>query len=459
MRDWWAVAVLLAMAIVAPVPARAQDAAPVQPVAEPRPETDVSPAPGILERLGMTGAFRAGYWSSTRNLDAARHLGAGMLWLKTSRRVSDRVSFLAEGWAALRGPIEEGDATGELREAFVDLKFGRLDVRAGRQIIAWGRADGVNPTDTLSGQDLTLLVPDDVDRRLGTTAVRASYYVGDVSLTGVWLPEFRGHEFALPAPPPGVAFVREDDQWPGDQRAVRVEQTGRAVDWSVSYFHGKDMAPDLGADFAAAGLQARSQRQTPRILVSHHRVRVFGADMTANLGRFGLRAEGAFVATEDSHGSDPFIKNPFVFVVAGTDRTWGGLLNLNVQYLCRYLLDNPEPGLTSTIHQGGGTAADGEFGSIVATQQAILNTQTRRTQHGASFRIAYKWLHETLEAELAAATYGAPQGATVRPKVVYAVTDDWKVIAGAEIFRGETASLFGLLRANSGGYLEARWSF
>ena len=47
----------------------------------------------------------------------------------------------------------------------------------------------------------------------------------------------------------------------------------------------------------------------------------------------------------------------------------------------------------------------------------------------------------------------------VRPKVVYAVTDDWKVLVGAEIFRGETSSLFGLLRPNSTGYLEVRWSF
>jgi hypothetical protein len=30
---------------------------------------------------------------------------------------------------------------------------------------------------------------------------------------------------------------------------------------------------------------------------------------------------------------------------------------------------------------------------------------------------------------------------------------------GAEIFRGETASLFGLLRRNSTGYVELRWSF
>jgi len=354
--------------------------------------------------------------------------------------VSPRVSFLAEGWTALRGPLEAGNATGELREAFVDLRLGRLDLRAGRQIIAWGRADGVNPTDNLSGQDLTLLVPDDVERRLGTTAVRASYYLGDVSLSGVWLPEFRGHEFALPAPPAGITYVREDQQWPADQWAMRAEQTGRTVDWSVSYFRGKDLAPDLGVAGQAGGPLG--------VQLSHHRVRVFGADMAANVGRFGVRAEGAYVGTEDSSGSDPFTKNPFVYLVAGTDRTFGGLLNLNVQYLYRHVLADPIM-----------PASPVDFASVVATQQAILNSQTRRSQHGASLRLSYKWLHDTLEAECAAAGYAGPRGAVVQPKVAYAVTDHWKVLAGAEIFSGETSSLFGLMRRNSTGYAELRWSF
>lgn len=415
MRGW----IVALVALTISVPAAAQDT--------PSPEPDVQQAPKIVELLGLTGAVRAGYWSSTRNLDSESPLGAGMLWLKSSRRVSKRVSFLAEGWTSLQGPFEDGKVTGELREAFVDLRFGKLDVRAGRQIIAWGRADGVNPTDNLSGQDLTLLVPDDADRRLGATAVRASYAIGDVSIGGVWLPEFRGHEFALPAPPPGVVFAREGGQWPGDQWALRVEQTGRAVDWSASYFDGKDLAPDLGFDAAA-----------PRVVLSHHRVRVIGGDMTANLGRFGLRAEGAYVDTEDTQGRDPFTKNPFVFVVAGADRTFGGQLNLNVQYLYRQ------------VRHRSGTSD---------SVQDVLNSQTQAVQHGASFRISYKWLHDTLEAECAAVAYAGPQGGALRPKVVYAVTDSWKVLAGAEILRGQSASLFGLMERNSAGYAELRWSF
>jgi hypothetical protein len=43
--------------------------------------------------------------------------------------------------------------------------------------------------------------------------------------------------------------------------------------------------------------------------------------------------------------------------------------------------------------------------------------------------------------------------------VTYAVTDHWKAVAGAELFRGEAVSAFGLLRRNTGGYVEVRWSF
>ena len=70
-----------------------------------------------------------------------------------------------------------------------------------------------------------------------------------------------------------------------------------------------------------------------------------------------------------------------------------------------------------------------------------------------------KWLRDTLEAESAAAGFFEPSGLTLRPKIVYAASDNWKVIVGAEVFRGESSSLFGLLRQNSAAYFEARWSF
>jgi hypothetical protein len=398
-------------------------------------------APGILERAGITGSVRAGYWSSTRELDSDAHVGSGMIWLKASRPISERVSFLVEGWAAIRGSFDDPRTAVEVREAFIELRVGRLDLRVGRQIFAWGRADGVNPTDNLTGEDLTLLVPEEDDRRLGATAVRGSYYFGDLSVTGLWLPEFRGHRFPLPPPPPGLTLRYDVSRWPGNQWGARVEQTGRAIDWSVSFFRGFDLTPDLGVDEAAASGDAV-------VVASHHRVDVVGADMAANAGRFGFRAEAAFVNTADASRRDPYVKNPFVFVVAGADRTFREYLNLNMQYLLRVVIDHRAPAIGSpTIERD------------VALQQATLSSQQRRVQHGISFRVAYKWLRETLEADCAAASFFAPGGVTLRPRLVYAISDHWRAVAGGELFRGESASLFGLLRANSTAYLEARWSF
>jgi hypothetical protein len=137
-----------------------------------------------------------------------------------------------------------------------------------------------------------------------------------------------------------------------------------------------------------------------------------------------------------------------VFVVVGGDRTFREHLNLNVQYLFRYVVDY------RPVDEDGSPLS-----VAIATQQAVLNSQAKRVQHGASFRVAYTWLRDTLEAECAAAGFFGPRGLTFRPRLAYAVTDHWKLLAGAEVFRGEASSVFGLLRPNSAAYLEARWSF
>jgi hypothetical protein len=421
----------------------------------------------------LTGSLRGGYWSSTRSLDRRHPLGSGMAWLKGTAAGPRHVTLFAEGWVAVRGPVDDADATVELREAYVTAALGNLDLRAGRQILAWGRADGVNPTGNLAAEDLTLLTPDDADRRLGATSATVSYYLGGLSITGVWLPEFRGHRIALPGDG-SMSFEETKRAWPGDQWALRAEQTGGAVDWSASFFRGLDLSPDLepavipsvAAQRRSRGIASHSERarrasrgmavvptegpavEPNAVALRHRRIHVFGADAATTLGRYGLRAEGAYVRTEDGSGTDPFTKNPFVFVVVGGDRTFDGRLNVNVQYLGRVVVRFRGP---------AGDVASGD--AAVAQAQAILSSQTRRAQHGASMRASYKWLHETLETEWAAVAYAGPRGVAVRPKVTYAVTDRFTLLAGAEVFRGEDASVFGLLRANSTAFLEARLSF
>ena len=402
-------------------------------------QSDVSATPSFLERAGATVTFRAGLWSSTRELDPEGPFGAGMLWGKIARPITPRISVVGDGWMSLRGPFVRGDARGELREGFVTFTSGPIELRAGRQIIAWGRADGINPTDNLTAQDLTLLAPDDSDRRLGSTALRFTYSHRDISATAIWLPEFRSHRIPVPAALGDMEGA--ESEWGAKQFALRIEQTGRAIDWSISGFRGRDLAPDLGP----AGQQAR---RPAGLSLSHHDVRVIGADAAGNVGRYGLRAEAAYVVTEDRNGVDPFVKNPFLSLVAGGDRTFHEHLNINVQYLYRFVAHFTPPGSSAS-----------PFESLVAIEHAALSGQMRRHQHGASARISYKWLHDTLEAEVAAAGYARPRGGTLRPKITYAVSDRMKVLVGGELYRGDKASVFGILRDNSGAFAEVRWSF
>jgi len=395
----------------------------------------------VKDVLSLSGSLRLGYWSSTRNLDGKKPIGSAMLWAKAKRDLSPKLSAYGEAWLTSRGPVDRGETRGELREAYLNLKLAHFDIRAGRQIFAWGRADAINPTANLSGEDLTLLTPDSEDRKFGTTAVRMRYYLPhSLSVSGIWLPEFRSTRFPFPDIGSGTSFIQESPHWPANQFAIRLDRSGGAVDWSCSYFNGFDLLPDLSV--------ATDSPASEQIKVSHHRLRVTGADGATNFGHYALRAEGAYAFTENASGQNLFVKEPYLFAIVGGDRTYGGELNINVQYLFRFVSELP------SISSGGD-----RFASEVAQEEAIIGSQAKRAQHGASARISDKWLHETLEAEIGIVGYFDPEGVLVRPKVTYSFSDHWKTIVGGEVYRGSDQSVFGLLRRNSVSYVEGRFSF
>jgi hypothetical protein len=387
-----------------------------------------------LSAAEISGSMRAAYWSSSRHLDDEGHVAAWTARPKASPRLPGRASLLIDTWAHAVGPESDGDARLRTREALVRASAGPFDVRLGRQIIAWGRADGINPTDNLTPRDTTLLVADDEDERMGTTSAVVSYHAGGVSFTGVWLPEFRPPRFAVPLPA-GVTLRRLDHRWSADQWAARIEQSGGAVDWSVSFLRGQDLTPTIGVSSNGG------------FTIQHQPVRVVGADAATTLGRFGARVEAAYVDTDDRDGVDPAVRNPYLHVVAGVDRTWREYLNVNVQYVFRRVSGD-------MVRSGGDAATEG-----LASLNTTIRAEARRYQHGGTVRIAHQWLRETLQGEVAAVVFAEPYGLLVRPRASYAVTDRLQVSVGADVMRGEHGSTLGLLRRNSAVLTELRWDF
>jgi hypothetical protein len=184
------------------------------------------------------------------------------------------------------------------------------------------------------------------------------------------------------------------------------------------------------------------------LLETHPRIRVAGADFAVPVGRMGLRGEMAYTWTDSTTGNDLLRKRPFFFGVFGVERTFGETLNVNLQAYTYATRDWRNPRYI----------ADPALRAL-AVSQAISNHQLDRTEHGLALRIGDKWLHETLEAEVAVMSSLVRRDYVLKPKVSYAFNDHVKGVIGAELLRGSDDALFGRWRKNSAAYAELRYSW
>ncbi len=402
-------------------------------------------APSSANPVQLSGSVRTGFWSSSRDLDDDSNLLNGSIWLQAVQKISEDNLLYAEGYVSKQDMLDRrtGDAKNDknvLREVYWDNSLGAVNTRIGKQIIVWGRADRFNPTDNLTPRDFTLLTPDDDDQRIGLPGVKTAYHAGTASITGIWFWDFQPNTIPLASGSPEVTFHSVPVEHPYRQGAVKIEQSGETIDWSLSYYAGFDLNPDLALSTESLPAQV--------IDLHYHRVRIFGADMATTTGRYGWRAEAAYTKTEDPDGHDPFIKNPFLYTVLGVERIFRETLSVNVQYLARVV----------THYQGSDTIADPVLRQIAQTQ-AIINNQADRYGHSLALRISEKWFYQTLETEMATVYSFNKDDYALRLKANYALNDRWKITVGGDLFRGDPDSFYGRLRDNSTFYVQLKFSF
>lgn len=376
-----------------------------------------------LSSLNLNGSLRGSYWNVSNKPYGDNNLVIGELWLKAAPQLGDNAKLLFEGWTRTPNALKSTGEQSSLREGFVSFSSSAVDFRIGKQIIAWGRADQLNPTDNLSPHDYSMLSTEIDDQRQGSSAVKATYNFTNMAATGIWLPDFSPNTLPIP---PSTGTIYSESTPSGDQFALKLEQSGLAVDWSLSYFRGFDLNPDIAIQSVLP--------EAVNLSLQHHRIHVLGADASTVIGRYGLRTEAAYTWTESTAGIDPFVKKPFFYGVVGSDRTFFEYLNINLQYFMRQINDFNDPN----------TIAD-PLTRYVAIQQSIISNQQDKFQQGISLRIGNKWLNETLEAEFAAVYSFTRRDYLLRPKLSYAFDDHWKGALVANLYRGDANTFFGML--------------
>ena len=379
--------------------------------------TTAHPIKAQLSQLGVTGSFRTGYWSSNRLYDDVSGVGTASAWLKLEKKLDNGIGVFAEGYSAREDFRTDGNSRSSMREMYVETRQGDLDFRIGRQIIAWGRTDRLNPTDNLTPRDARLMAADIDEDRFGSLAAKASWNLtANDSLTLVLLPEFQANK--------SYSKYTEVIPTANNQWAIKYDQSGKAIDWSVSYYDGYDLSPDLSASY----------------VYEHYRTKVLGMDIATTIGSNRFALESAYTQTQDMNGTNEYIKNPFLYTVIGVEHDFGNNTSGIVQIFNRHVYNYTTPTAAGLYH-------------------AIFSSQLDRNQDGISIRIAKKWLNETLETELAGSTLLERNGYSLRPRVTYLWSDSIKLLAGYEYYEGNSNTYYGYLKKNNTLFMELRYFY
>lgn len=392
-------------------------------------------AEDLADRIDASLSLRSDVWSGSRQLDGEQGIAQIGVWGRAKLDLDTAGTVAASGWLTDRSGQDAGMSHRRVRELYWRYRNGPAELKIGRQMVVWGRADGLNPTDNLSPRDFTLLAPEDGDLRYGNEAVQLAVDTTIGNFSGLFFPRAASHTIPL-EPLPNVLYSVEKpsgrSQW-----ALKWDASGEGVDGSLSYFHGVDPMPDLSLKTVGPAGVA--------ITVSNHPVSILGADLSMTHRGVVWRAEMAWMRT-DSVGKNDFThKKPQIWLVAGGEWNLGNSTTLGIQGTLLHVMDFQNPD----------DIADPIFRQV-AQRQVRVSNQSAVTQSGITWRLARNWWNDTLLIETSGVLLWTSGSGVWRTKIAYALTDHWQLQAGTDYYFGPDTTFFGQLRKNRLLYVQAR---
>jgi hypothetical protein len=368
-------------------------------------------------------------------LDNATGIGQISCWGRANLNLDTVGTFIGSGWLRDQTSVNSNTPRSRLRELYWRYSDGPADFKIGRQMVVWGRADGINPTDNLSARDFTLLTPEDGDQRYGNEAAQFSFSSGIGNLTSLWYPRAASDTIPLMSLPNASyeVIAPRQSQW-----AVKWEVSDNGFDGSLSYFNGVDLVPDLQIG------QMNANGTT--ITVSNHMAQIFGADFSIGSGDVVWRGEAAWMQTESTGRDDFTHKKPQLYLVGGGEWPHGEETTLGLQITFQHVANFQSP---NSISQ--------PVLREMAWSQAATSHQTSTTQYGLTFRLASRWWNDTLMVETNGVTTWPTGSGIWRTKLNFAINDHWNFQTGTDYYYGPKHSYFGQLDNNRLLYVQFRY--
>ncbi len=319
----------------------------------------------------------------------------------------------------------------DLEEFYAELNFNNFDVRIGKQIFSWGKADGFNPTDNLNPRDYIDLFVE--EEKIGVPAINLLYYWNDFTFDLVFIPTYTTtrlplldsrHSFLDPENIPVINGRNlPSDNISNSQTGIRILRHISGWDLSLSFYDGYD-------DLTQATVED-NESLTPR----YNRMRVVGGDFATTFGGLGIHGEVAQFMYDGENDENYF---QYVF---GFDYTWTNIIyDHDIFVILEYMGDK------STERQ---KVSKKVFGSGLARvfTNSILSTVTYKFSDSLEFETKFAF---NLDGHLSF---------LIKPEIRYDVNDNLKLTFGMNCIEGVQDTFFGQFEKDDRSYFFLRYSF
>ncbi len=198
-------------------------------------------------------------------------------------------------------------------ETYIDMYiFQFLTIRAGNQIVVWGKSDGVKtPTDNINPIDYSVSSLEYEDFKLAVTALSFKFYLLEQKLEFIWIPIFQ--PTILPAQFNEMiqGFVNEvkypDLIFNNSDIAVQISGYFESISYAVSFMYAYDDMFDF-------------ELVAPNTLnLIYNRLMIPGFDFDISIGEILIKGSTALFITEDWEGEKDNIKNSYIDYLLGLD--------------------------------------------------------------------------------------------------------------------------------------------
>ncbi len=240
-----------------------------------------------------------------------------------------------------------------LREAFFRYSTNQWELKAGRQIITWGVADGIRITDLVSPMDYTEFLAQDYDDiRIPENGFRLKYSHSKFNIEGIFIPVAEFFQLPVDNENPWsvlssmtMPYTLNMDNTPekklsNSEFGARLSVFLSGIDFSVSALHTWNKMPVINRNLSS-GMDS--------IYLNAHygRMDMLGVDLSVPVWKFVVRAEAAAYLGELQEMDMPVSENATlaknsINSLIGIDWYPGNDWTIMVQYSHKYISDYKE---------------------------------------------------------------------------------------------------------------------